>query len=316
MKARFGFAYPVRLDELNVQDGVLAAPCRVYSGWSSRNKLVRFIETDLSPLVDDDGSTVQFFLSNTGVPTYRRQGRTGHFVPTVLRNLGTTERASNEIERMGLRFPYPKPHQLVGYLSGLYADSNSIILDSFAGSGTTAHAVLKLNAQDGGNRRFILVEMMDYAETITAERVRRVMSGYGAGGRQTPGLGGGFDYFELGEPLFLDDETLNEAVGAEAIRAYVAHSEGIPLQTRVGSDNPYSPHLLGIDAETAWVFFYDPNELTSLDLHFLAGLNLRDAVGIRPATVIIYADRCLLTKDFLTANGIIFKKIPRDIRRF
>ncbi|MFH4263901.1 site-specific DNA-methyltransferase, partial [Acinetobacter baumannii] len=56
---------------------------------------------------------------------------------------------------------------------------DALILDSFAGSATTAHAVLKLNNEDGGNRRFILSEMMDYAETVTAERVRRVMDGYG-----------------------------------------------------------------------------------------------------------------------------------------
>ena len=56
---------------------------------------------------------------------------------------------------------------------------NSIVLDSFAGSGTTAHAVLNLNKQDGGNRKFILIEMEDYAETITAERVKRVINGYG-----------------------------------------------------------------------------------------------------------------------------------------
>lgn len=69
--------------------------------------------------------------------------------------------------------------------------------DSFAGSGTTAHAVLKLNAQDGGNRQFILCEMMDYADSITAERVRRVMSGYGEGSKRVEGSGGAFDYYEL-----------------------------------------------------------------------------------------------------------------------
>ena len=58
-------------------------------------------------------------------------------------------------------------------------DSNSIILDSFAGSGTTAHAVLNMNKIDGGNRKFILVEMGNYADTITAERVKRVINGYG-----------------------------------------------------------------------------------------------------------------------------------------
>ena len=59
------------------------------------------------------------------------------------------------------------------------SNKDSIILDSFAGSGTTAHAVLNMNKADGGHRKFILVEMMDYADSITAERVKRVIKGYG-----------------------------------------------------------------------------------------------------------------------------------------
>ena len=74
---------------------------------------------------------------------------------------------------------------------------NSLILDSFAGSGTTAHAVLNLNKIDGKNRKFILIEMEEYAETITAERVKRVIKGYGT----TEGTGGKFDFYELGQPL-------------------------------------------------------------------------------------------------------------------
>lgn len=64
--------------------------------------------------------------------------------------------------------------------------TDDIILDSFAGSGTTAHAVLNLNKKDKGNRKFILVEMEDYAENITAERVRRVMQGMARGKMQWP----------------------------------------------------------------------------------------------------------------------------------
>lgn len=72
----------------------------------------------------------------------------------------------------------------------------------FAGSGTTAHAVLNMNKADGGKRKFILIELMDYAEDITAERVRRVIDGYGEGKNAVSGTGGGFGYYELGERLF------------------------------------------------------------------------------------------------------------------
>jgi adenine-specific DNA-methyltransferase len=81
-------------------------------------------------------------------------------------------------------FVTPKPTKLIERVLDIATNSDSIVLDSFAGSGTTAHAVLSLNAKDGGNRKFILVECEDYADTLTAERVRRVINGYEYEGTQ------------------------------------------------------------------------------------------------------------------------------------
>lgn len=210
-------------------------------------------------------------------------------------------------------FANPKDHEVLARLIRYVAPADALILDSFAGSGTTAHAVLEANRLDNGNRRFILIETMDYAETITAERVRRVMNGYGKGSKAIEGLGGGFDYYTIGAPIFNEDETLNEAVGIDAIRNYVAHSEGIPFEYRVEQENSYSQYLLGLNTESAWIFYYEADEATCLDLDFLGSLKLG---GNKPTTAIIYADKCLLTKDFMAKHGIIFKKIPRDITRF
>jgi adenine-specific DNA-methyltransferase len=206
----------------------------------------------------------------------------------------------------------PKPSRLIQRALQIATDKNSLILDSFAGSGTTAHAVLKLNAQDGGHRRFILVERMDYAATITAERVRRVMNGYGTESNAVEALGGGFDYYTIGAPLFTADDLLNEDVGSEAIRRYVAYTEGIPAADQVTPDNSVSHYLLGRNADTAWFFYYEPDRPTALDMEFLSSVQ----IGDKPGTTIIYADRCLLSSDFMTQNGLIFKKIPRDISRF
>ena len=100
-------------------------------------------------------------------------------------------------------FTTVKPCELIERIVGLSADEHSIILDSFAGSGTTAHAVLALNRRDGGNRRFILVECEDYVNTLTAERVRRVVKGVPKTKDEhlKDGLGGTFSYFQLGEPM-------------------------------------------------------------------------------------------------------------------
>lgn len=118
--------------------------------------------------------------------------------------VGHTDESKKEIQSIfgtQTAFDTPKPVRLIERIIGIATKPGDLILDSFAGSGTTAHAVLKLNAQDGGNRRFILIEMMDYAESLTAERVRRVMAGYGEGSKAVAGLGGGFSFQSLGEPL-------------------------------------------------------------------------------------------------------------------
>ncbi len=144
--------------------------------------------------------------------------------------VGHTDESRKEIrEIFGTQtaFETPKPTRLIERILQIATKPDAIVLDSFAGSGTTAHAVLKLNAADGGNRKFILIEQEDYAETITAERVRRVMNGYGDGTKAAPGLGGSFDYYTIGEPLFHEDGNLNEDIGVEEIRKYVAYSEGL-----------------------------------------------------------------------------------------
>ena len=74
-------------------------------------------------------------------------------------------------------FVTPKPTGLIKRILQIATDHDSLVLDSFAGSGTTAHAVLDLNKEDGGDRKFILVECEDYADALTAERVRRVING-------------------------------------------------------------------------------------------------------------------------------------------
>ncbi len=223
-----------------------------------------------------------------------------------------TQQGTNEIKAMfgdGKAFSFPKPSDLIAYLLKLVSDSNALILDSFGGSGTTAHAVLKLNAQDGGNRRFILTEMMDYAETITAERIRRVMNGYGEDKKAVAGLGGSFEYYTIGETLFDEDGNLNEAVPVEEIRRYVAYTEGVEYGL-----SEMSPYYIGQANDAAYLFHYEPDRATALDYEFLN--SLRFTGGARPTTLVVYADNCLLSQDQLRKHGIIFKKIPRDITRF
>ena len=145
----------------------------------------------------------------------------------LFEEVGHTDEAKKEIgfilDNM-TSFDTPKPVRLLERIVHIATGKDSIILDSFAGSGTTAHAVLNMNKQDGGHRKFILVEMMDYADTITAERVKRVISGYGEGKKAVSGTDGGFSFYELGEPLLIDG-LLNPNVPEEKIREYVYYTE-------------------------------------------------------------------------------------------
>ena len=184
-------------------------------------------------------------------------------------------------------------------------DPDSIILDSFAGSGTTAHAVLNMNKADGGRRKFILIEMMDYAESITAERIKRVINGYGSGKQAVPGTGGDFSYYELGEPLMIEDN-LNENVGVDKIREYVYFMETRHCLDVSKEDEPY---LLGVHIGTACYFYYDREKITTLNREFL------HTIKTKADGYVIYADLCTLSSAELARFHITFKKIPRDISK-
>lgn len=250
--------------------------------------------------------------SKTLVLSYKKANYDPEVPPNLIDStvgVNTTEEAGKVLaEIFGGKsvFDYPKDVSLIEYLMNFVCDTNSIILDSFAGSGTTGHAVLNLNKKDGGNRNFILVEMEDYADNITAERVRRVMTGYGEGNKAVEGTGGEFDYYELGAPLFKDN-LLNEEVDEERIREYIYYSETKKPLTRKRTED--AKYLLDTHNETGYYFYYKKDELTILSYETL------NIVIERADAYVIYADICTIPEEVLTARNIAFKKIPRDIKR-
>ena len=205
-----------------------------------------------------------------------------------------------------IKFDNPKPIKLLNRIIEVATRKDSIILDSFSGSGTTAHAVLNTNKFDGGNRRFILVEMEYYAENLTAERVRRAIDGYGEGNKAVEGTSGDFTFYELGRPLLLPDGNLNEAVEAEKIREYVWYMETKRPMKPVSSENPY---YLGNCCGTGYYFYYERDQLTTLNHQFL------NTIQDRAESYLIYADLCTIPDEELKKYNITFKKIPRDIQK-
>ena len=275
----------------------------------------RFIWTQ-EKLEEELSNGTNINCSKSLVLSYKKANYSPEVPPNLIDEsvgVDTTEEAGKLLTRIfGKKvFDFPKPPSLIEYLLMFLCQKDSIILDSFAGSGTTAHAVLNLNKQDGGNRKFILVELGDYAENITAERVRRVMSGYGEGKNAVEGTGGSFDFYELGDTLFdPKTENLNDNANTEQIRQYVWYSEThAPYMAPTAEHHPY---WLGTDQQTNYYFYYIKGEETCLSWDFLRTLTPeRDKAEM----YIIYADRCVLTESEMQQLNIRFKKIPRDIKR-
>lgn len=206
-------------------------------------------------------------------------------------------------------FITPKPTRLIQRILHLATDKESLVLDSFCGSGTTGHAVLKLNKEDGGNRRFILVELEPkVAREITAERLKRVINGYG----ETPGLGGGFRYCTLGEPLFDERGQIAPAVKFADLAHHVFFAEtGEPLPQRPDKRTP----LLGVhNGRAIYLLFNGVLE----DRHPQGGNVLtNDVLKLLPphrGPRVIYGTACRLSANRLKREGIVFRQIPYEIK--
>jgi len=320
-----------------------------------------------------DDNRIWFGSTGKGVPRIKRfisEVKKGMTPMTVWTHseVGHTQDAKREIKMLfpksKLPFETPKPTSLMEKVLSLRDNPNAIILDSFAGTASTAHAVLNLNKKDGGNRKFIMVELEDYADSITATRIKKVIQGYEFSGKQketlkeysinitnlkkadkiikqyedfkndtqyskvaltddngaisivgekmisgkTEGIGGSFDYYELGKPIFKDDENLNEEVGEDKIRNYIYYTETKqPLKRPQSKEAKY---LLDNYQDTGYYFYYEKDSLTTLDNNSLG------IISELQEQYIIYADICLLDEAYLLNKNIIFKKIPRDIKRF
>lgn len=300
-------AFPYYYNDAIIEGGRLKFPVEVESGWASKNILLKFINEEFNPVIDSKGQETVFQITKTGAIEMVKKRNNPSHVLSVLQNLGSTQNMSNELLKMGIKFDFPKPNTLIEYLLGFYMDKDSIVLDSFAGSGTTAHAVLNMNKADGGHRKFILIEMMDYADTITAERVKHVINGYGEDKKKVEGTGGSFGYYELGERLLLENGNLNPNIGLDKIREYIWYMETrITFMNEESGDTKY---FLSVYNDTAYYFYYEEDKVTVLDNDFLA------QIQTKADCYVIYADICSISNERLQRFNIVFKKIPRDIAR-
>lgn len=268
------------------------------------NKFI-WIQETLDKNINDN---IRINLSKNLVLSYKREQYSEEVPPNLIdMNVGvdTTEEAGKRLNEIfgNNPFDYPKDVTLIKYLLKFVNKKDAIILDCFAGSGTTGQAVLELNKEDNGNRVFIEAEMMDYAESITAERAKRIIAGYD----KVLGIGGNFSFYEIGEPLMIDNQ-INKNVELDAIKDYMFYSSA---KEAVDKSKKYNnAYLLGIKENTSYYFYYERDKECVLNYDFLS------TIDIKSDAYVIYADACTLSKDELANYHISFKKIPRDIVKF
>jgi len=209
-------------------------------------------------------------------------------------------------------FATPKPSLLIQRILQIATDKDSLVLDSFAGSGTTGHAVLKQNGEDGGTRKFLLVEMEPgIARDITAERVRRVAAGYAdAKGKAVEGLGGAFQYCRLSaEPLFNEFGDVRDDVTYAQLADFVWFAE-----TGTGYTGQAKSPLLGVhEGRGIYLLFNGILGDRRPDGGNILTRPVLDALPPHQGERIIYAAATRLGEAALRRAGITFKQTPYAI---
>ncbi len=233
-------------------------------------------------------------------------------VPSLIDSFPNTE-AKSELKAMfdikegrDNVFYTVKPTRLIKYLLRPMSGSNDIILDSFAGSGTTGQAVLELNKEDGGNRKFILVELeKEVAESVTAKRLKKVVEGY-EGATYPEGAGQGFKYLDLNGELYDYSGYVNPDAKYDDMAAYIYFTETKNYLDISTINNPY----IGKHKSTSYFLFFKEKDNNILDEKAFS------KVLVYEGAKVVYADKCLIDEDTLIRQGVTFKQIPYELQKY
>ncbi len=289
-------------------------PCATNTGW-------RYSQETMAQKIREE--RILFPKKKTGRPREKvflaelQTENTGF--PSVIDGIFTAQGSLEIRQILGSQvFPFPKPSGLVMELVRQATQQDSIVLDSFAGSGTTAHAVLRLNKTDGGSRRVILVEMdQEICRTVTRPRLEKVVKGYLPGetnenATEVPGLGGGFRFVTLGETLFDETGNIRSDVRFADLAAHVFFVEtGVPLPKRKNGRTP----LLGAHNGVAIYLLFNGilgdktpqggNVLTRAVLEMLPP---------HEGPKVVYGTSCRIGPERLRRENITFRQIPYEVK--
>lgn len=251
----------------------------------------------------DEAGQIWFGSNGTAVPRLKKylQEMKEGVIPKTLwlyDEVGSNDEARSELKKIFSDNPFatPKPTRLLKTIFKLGTNEGDIILDSFAGSGTTAEAVMQLNkSEENSNRKFILVEIeKDIAQKITSERVRRV----------SKDLNGGFEYCTLGNKLFNADRAIDEDVVFDDLANYIYFTE---TQTNL-EKKQISGNFIGEHNESDFYLLFKEKGKNTLTKSFLKNVTRNEHKKI------IYADFCTIPDELIEAYNITFKQIPYEVK--
>ncbi len=277
-------------------------PVIARSGWSSKKIFEKFIQNEFHPVLDTKNQETTFVITKTGaIENIKKRSGTQSHVISVLRNLGNTQSTSAKLLRKGIKFDYPKPNDLLKYLISMVRGKDFTVMDFFSGSASSAVAVSEMNGQDGGNRKFILIELEPkIVKNVIVKRLTSLNSNIS------------FRYCELGGPLFDANGQIKESVSFEDLARHVFFTETRePLANDYQAESP----LVGLSHGTAIYLLYNGilkdksvnggNVLTS---------KLLSELPQHSGSKVIYGMGCRMSKERLQREGIVFRQIPYQIQ--
>lgn len=308
MDDRKNLVFPIK-----APDGKKIMPKRQWL-WSKERVAVAIGKDELAFLKDRNGNwsvhTKQYLKDEDG---NIRRSKAFSIIDDVYSQHGTNEVI--DIFGDAHAFPFPKPTGLLKTLLNLGTRTGDIILDSFAGSGATAHATLALNKADGGKRKFISIECENYADKVTAERIRRVIRGIPKSQDESlkKGLGGSFSYFELGKRIDLDGILDGKSLPSflELARYVFYTATGQEFEEKKINEKKF---FIGSTKVHDVYLFYKP------DVEFLRGtaLTLERARAFEAKSEkrrLVFAPTKYLDEDQLAEFRIDFAQLPFEIYR-
>lgn len=306
-------SYPHYLNDAIIENFHLTNSVYVSSGWSSKRNLELYIENNLTEVLDTKGQLTKFYITQTGAIEAEKSRDVQSHVISSLQNMGNTQAMSNELASMGINFSFPKPTTLIRHLISIIPENDFIVLDSFAGSGTTMHAVMDLNKKDEGNRQCILVQMREdspeepdknICKDVTSHRIKKTIEKYS--------YESGFHYLRVGIPIDPESILSGNLPSYEQFAQYayyLATGEHLADESAIDA----AKHYVGTYGHQAIYLIYeqDMDKLTKLALNLDAAKEIiKNSVSKRR---IVYAPACFLDEEYMEEHQIEFVSIPYNL---